>query len=57
MKNIKTFFVAIAAGSLLAGCGAKASWTQVSYTRVLEAAEKAVLIAKVKAATLEKLSK
>jgi hypothetical protein len=56
MKNIKTFFVAVAAASLLSGCGAKASWEQVSYKRILNNSERISLVAKVTSATIEKLS-
>ncbi|MCR5332935.1 MAG: hypothetical protein K6E11_02825 [Bacilli bacterium] len=54
--KIKTLLVALSAASLLASCGG-AKWKTYSYKRSFSAEEKAALILKAEAATLNKISK
>ena len=57
MKKISKILMALTAAPLLASCGAKAQFKNISYERVLNNNEKAALMAKVSAATYEKINK
>ena len=57
MKKISKILMALTAVPLLASCGAKAQFKNISYERVLTNSEKAALMAKVSAATYERINK
>ena len=57
MKKIKTLFVALSSAALLASCGAKVSFKEFTYKRVLSEDEKTALIEKVKSVTFAKINK
>lgn len=57
MKKIKTLFVALSSAALLASCGAKVSFKEFTFKRVLSDDEKAALIEKVKSVTFAKINK